>query len=147
MTSFIAPVIKAAWPIFWITSAYSYISCGVIGVIAGIRTKGNHAEIDKRIDAFIISPFYVATFFSLFSVLYFWRGTALMREAADGSRFWSMLGLGIVVFIGHTLLELLEATVIRRDPLRMLSDHDALRLSGIYLLNIVLTAGAGLATV
>lgn len=132
-------IFSCAWPIFWITTVYSYIVCGIVGTITGIRTKHNKTKIDEAIEKFIISPLYVATFFSLFSILFYKHAKSLML-LIDHAFFFSTLALGITVFIAHFLVELLEATFIRKNPLRMLDDRDAIILSGIYLILIVSTS-------
>jgi hypothetical protein len=128
-------MLLSAWPIFWITTVYSYAVCSVVGVITGIRTKNDKKKIDEEIEKFIISPFYVATFFSLFTALFFHYASEA-KKMIEHYAFISILIIGLSVFIGHTLVELLEATFIRKDPLRMLSDQDAMKLSGIYLILI-----------
>jgi uncharacterized membrane protein len=130
-------ILANAWPIFWITTLYSYIACGVVGTVTGIKTKNDKVKIDEQIEKFIISPFYVATFFSLFTVCFYAYGSEVANAIGD-SAFTAVGILGLTVFFGHLLVELLEATLIRRDPLRMLHDKDAIKLSGIYLLLILM---------
>ena len=131
-------VLKGSWTVFWITTLYSYASCGLIGVRTGMKTNYNREAIDAEIEKFIISPFYVATFFTLFAVLLFWQVEHVM-QVVEGNTFINGLAVGLTVFVAHTILEVGESTFVRHDPLRVLKDHDALKLGGIYLLIILLT--------
>lgn len=131
-------VLKSAWPIFWITTVYSYLVCAVVGTVTGVKTKGNKEEINKVIEAFIVSPFYVSTFFCLLSILFFWKGMALFQHV-NHLAFVHMLVMGGLVFLSHLAVEILESTFIWKNPLRILEDKDALRLSGIYLCILIET--------
>ena len=51
-----------------------------------------------------------------------------------------MFIMGGMVFIGHLGVEILESTIIWKNPLRILEDKDALRLCGIYLIILIETA-------
>lgn len=131
-------VFEGAWPVFWVTTLYSYASCSIIGVRTGMKCGYNRDQIDAEIEKFIISPFYVATFFTLFALLLFWRISHVMHAVPDAAVSHGF-AVGLTVFIAHTILEVGESTFVRKDPLRVLKDHDALKLGGIYLLIIALT--------
>ena len=51
-----------------------------------------------------------------------------------------MVVMGGMVFIGHLGVEVLESTIIWKNPLRILEDKDALRLCCIYLIILTETA-------
>jgi ABC-type amino acid transport system permease subunit len=126
-------LLKMSWPIFWITTAYSYFLCAIIGVITGIKTKGNKEEINKKIENFIISPFYTSTFFCLLAVLYFWRGMGIFQHVKHFPAI-HMLVMGLMVFAGHIGIEIIESILFKKNPMRILEDKDAIHLCGIYLL-------------
>ncbi len=132
-------LIKSAWPIFWITTIYSYLACGIAGTLTGIKTKGNRESINKKLEEFILSPFYIATFFCLLATLFFWQGTSVFRSIHHLPTV-HMFIMGGMVFISHLGVEVLESTVIWKNPLRILGDKDALRLCGIYLIILIETA-------
>jgi hypothetical protein len=132
-------LIKSAWPIFWVTTVYSYLVCAIVGTTTGIKTQGNKERINKAIEGFIASPLYTSTFFCLLSTLFFWKGVSLLHHIHNRT-FLHMLIMGGIVFIGHSAIEVLESTFIWKNPLRILEDKDALRLSGVYLIVLVQTA-------
>lgn len=131
-------ILEGAWTVFWVTTLYSYASCSIIGVKTGMKCQYNREMIDAEIEKFIISPFYVATFFTLFALLLFWQITHIMQAVPDAAVSHGF-AVGLTVFIAHTILEVGESTFVRKDPLRVLKDHDALKLGAIYLLIIALT--------
>jgi len=51
-----------------------------------------------------------------------------------------MLIMGGLVFISHVVVEIIESTIIWKNPLRILEDRDALRLCGVYLIILIETA-------
>lgn len=132
-------IFSNAWPIFWMTTLYSYVACFFVGFRTAVIAKGDKSNINEEIEKFIISPFYVATFFSLFSVLFYKYGSILKHNVMNNV-FLNILAIGFVVFFGHLLIEVMESAFIRKNPLRILEDRDAIRLSGIYLLIIALIA-------
>lgn len=131
-------ILNSAWTVFWVTTLYSYLSCGLVGTLEGFRTKGKMESVDAKIEAFVISPFYVATFFVMFCLLFFWQGL-LVARAVPADLVVNVAAVGLAVFVGHTLIELAESTFVRKNPLRILQDHDALRLAAIYLMLIAAT--------
>lgn len=132
-------LIKSAWPIFWITTVYSYLACGIVGTLTGIKTKGDKEKINKKLEEFIISPFYIATFFCLLATLFFFQGMNIFRSIHHLPTV-HMFIMGGGVFIGHLGVEILESTIIWKNPLRILEDKEALHLCGIYLILLIETA-------
>lgn len=132
-------IIKSSWPIFWITTVYSYLACGIVGTLVGVKTKGDRERINKKLEEFIISPFYIATFFCLLATLFFWQGINIFRNIHHLPTI-HMFIVGGIVFIGHLGVEILESIIIWKNPLRILEDKDALRLCGIYLIILIETA-------
>lgn len=130
-------ILKNMGIIVVVTAVYSYTVVGFVGIITGFKTKGDKAIIDQNIEKFIISPFYVATLFSLLSVLFFWRGTLIMHQVQH-LRHWHMLILGLMVFVAFILLEVVESFITYKNPLRILDDKDAMHLFAIYLGNILM---------
>lgn len=131
-------ILKSSWQIFWPITLYSYFVCSLVGLVTGIRTKNNWAIIGSRLEAFIISPFYVATFFSSFSVLFFYHG-AFLFHSIHSNQFISVFLCGLIVLLSHLVMEVLESGIFQKKPLRILEDHDAIRLAGIYLILILMT--------
>lgn len=131
-------ILKNIWPVFLITTVYSYLVCFAVGALTQFRAKGNRQRINEALEKFIISPFYVATFFSLLSVLLFEKGVQISAQI-DHFVFLHVLIMGVMVFIAHIAIEVLESTLIWKNPLRILEDKEALQLSGIYLIIILLT--------
>lgn len=132
-------ILKNAWPIFWPTTLYSYVVCSIIGARTAISIKNDRVVIDEKIEAFIISPFYIATFFSLFTILFFYHGSIVAHEIKSHF-FENVIFTGIIVFVAHLIIEVIESTIVRKNPLRILQDKDAIRLSIIYLLIILMTS-------
>lgn len=131
-------LLKNGWPIFWVTTLYSYFSCAVVGITTGVKTKGDKEKINKKLESFIISPFYIATFFCLLAILYFWKGIEIFHHVGH-LPLLHMLIMGLMVFVGHLCIEVIESTLIWKNPMRILEDKDAIRLCGIYLLVIIQT--------
>lgn len=130
-------IFDAAWTVFWITTVFSYGSCFFVGLAAGIKTKGNTEVIEKTVDKFIISPLYVATFFCLVAILFFWKGSGLLHTA--GNFTWiQMVVVAAMVFVGHILVEVVESTITKGKPLRLLEDAEAIQLLGVYLVILAL---------
>ena len=123
-------ITRGAWHVLWISTLYSYAVCGVRGLIAGYQTKGDKKQIDLAIERFVISPFYVATLFTLISVLFYTTGMNVARNT-PGTVLQNVALMAVLLFLGQLLLELLESTFIQRDVLRLLKDQDAIRLFGI----------------
>jgi hypothetical protein len=123
-------IAKGAWHVLWISTLYSYAACGVTAVIEGYRTKGDKAQIDPAIERFIVSPFYVATLFTLISILFYTVGMGIAHEN-PGTALQNVAVMAAVLFIAQLLLEILESTFIQHDVFRLLKDQDAMRLFGI----------------
>jgi hypothetical protein len=138
-------ILKSAWHVLWVLAAYSYVVCSIVGARAAwqARRAGAHGldmkQVDGSLEKFITSPFYVGTMFSLLSVLLLSQGKEIMRSAPKYGAL-NVMAIGLVVLAGTILIEVLESTVFRRDPLRMLGDKDAIRLSGVSLVVMAITS-------
>ena len=135
---------KAVWQIFWVLGAYSYVVCGIVGTYRSMQAKKagtgglNMDTVDKTLETFIVSPFYVGTMYSLLAVMFFWRGGSVMHSVAHNA-VAHMIIVGVSVVLSTIVLEIIEASITKHEPLRVFGDRDAMRLTGIALIVIAVT--------
>jgi hypothetical protein len=130
MNAILLQLAASAWLVLWVTTVYSYLGCGIVSVIAGSRYRGDRVEIDRAIDRYIISPFYMGTLFSLIAVLLYTQEVKVLH-AVPGHAAVYMIALAVAVLLGQFLLEIVEGALLQHDILRIFKDHEAIGIFGI----------------